>query len=44
MACGILTPRPEIEPGPSAVKVWGPNHQTAMELPEVQSFKNIYFS
>ena len=25
-ACGILVPRPGIEPRPSAVKVWSPNH------------------
>ena len=33
MACGILVPRPGIEPGPSAVKAWSPNHWTARELP-----------
>ena len=29
MACGILVPRPGIEPGPLAVRVWSPNHWTA---------------
>ena len=29
MACGILVPRPEIKPEPSAVKVWSPNHWTS---------------
>ena len=28
-ACRILVPQPGIEPGPSAVKVWSPNHWTA---------------
>ena len=34
-ACGILVPRPGIEPGPSpsAVKAPSPNHWTAMEFP-----------
>ena len=32
MACGILVPQPGIEPGPSAVKAWSPNHQTAREF------------
>ena len=30
---GILVPQPGIEPGPSAVKVWCPNHWTAKEFP-----------
>ena len=33
VACGILVPRPVIEPGPSAVKAWGPNLWTAREFP-----------
>ena len=33
MACRILVPWPGIEPTPSAVKVWGPNHCTTRELP-----------
>ena len=32
-ACGILVPQPGIEPGPSAVAVWGLNHWTAREFP-----------
>ena len=32
-ACGILVPQPGIEPGPLAVKMPSPNHQTARELP-----------
>ena len=32
MACGILVPQPGIEPGPSAVKAWSPNHWTAREF------------
>ena len=34
-ACGILVPRPGIEPRPSAVKVWSPNHWTAREFPQL---------
>ena len=32
-ACGILVPRPGIEPVPSAVKALSPNHWTAREFP-----------
>ena len=32
-ACGILVPQPGIEPGPSSVKAWSPNHLTAREVP-----------
>ena len=32
MACEILVPQPEIEPGPSAVRVGSPNHWTAREF------------
>ena len=35
MACGILVPRPGIEPGPLAVKVWSPNHWTTREFLQV---------
>ena len=31
LACGILVPRPEIQPQPSAVKVQSPNHWTPEE-------------
>ena len=34
-ACGILVPRPGIEPGPSAVTAQSPNHRTAREFPMV---------
>ena len=33
MACRVLVPQPRIEPGPSAKKVWSPNHWTAREFP-----------
>ena len=33
-ACGILVPRPGIEPAPPAVEAWSPNHQTAREVAE----------
>ena len=32
MTCGILVPRPGIDPMPSAVKVQSPNHWTAREF------------
>ena len=32
-ACGILFPRPGIEPVPPAVEVWSLNHWTAREVP-----------
>ena len=32
-ACGILVPRPGIEPRPPTVEAWSPNHWTARELP-----------
>ena len=31
--CGILVPRPGIEPGPSAVRAQSPNHWTARKFP-----------
>ena len=34
----ILVPWPGIEPVPSAVKVWSPNHWTAREFPKVFIF------
>ena len=39
-ACGILVPRPGIEPGPSAVKAPSPNHWTAREFPIFLIFKD----
>ena len=33
-ACGILVPRPGIEPAPSAVEVQSPNHWTARKVPQ----------
>ena len=38
MACGILVPQPGIEPAPSAVQVWRPNHWTARELIPCKSY------
>ena len=34
-ACGILVPRPGIEPRPSAVKARSPNHWNTREFPQV---------
>ena len=33
--CGILVPRPGIEPGPTAVKAPRPNHWTTREFPHI---------
>ena len=41
-ACGILVPRPGIEPGPSAVRAWSPNHWTAREFPKDSFIIRIY--
>ena len=35
MDCGILVPRPGIEPGPSVVKAWSPNHLTTGKFPTI---------
>ena len=32
-ACGILVPRPGIEPAPPALEAWSLNHWTAREVP-----------
>ena len=39
-ACAISVPPPGIEPVPSAVKAWSPNHWIAGEFP--RKFKMIY--
>ena len=36
--CGFFVPRLWIESGPSAVKVWSPNHLTAREFPPLQFY------
>ena len=36
--CGILVPRPGIEPGPLAVRVLSPNHWAAREFPLYSHF------
>ena len=33
-ACGILVPQQGIEPRPSALKAWSPNHWTTREFPQ----------
>ena len=43
MAYGILVPQPGIEPGPSAVRAWIPNHLTSAEFPR-WNFKILYFT
>ena len=40
-ACRLLGTHPGIEPGPSAVKVWSPNHWTAREFPQVCNFLKL---
>ena len=32
-ACGILVPRPGIEPTPPALEAWSPNHWMVREVP-----------
>ena len=43
MACGILVPRPGVEPKTSAVKAPSPNHWTAREFP-ITEFLNVIFN
>ena len=38
VACRILVPQLELEPGSSAVEAWNPNHWTARELPKEPKF------
>ena len=38
-ACGILVPRPGIEPVPPEVEAQSPNHRTAREVPQVTHLK-----
>ena len=40
-ACGILVPRPGIEPTPSAVKAPSPNHWTARDIPGITYFDDF---
>ena len=41
-ACGILVPRPGIEPMAPAVEVRSPNHWTAREVPVLVHFQTYY--
>ena len=43
-ACGILVPRPRVEPEPPAVEAWSLNHWTAREVPAQYIFKTANFS
>ena len=38
MACGILVPRPGMEPMPPALEAQGFNHWTAREVPRALTF------
>ena len=40
MTCGVLVPQPGIEPEPSAVRAWSPNHRTAREFLHFYNFLN----
>ena len=42
MACGVLVPWPGIEPRPLEVKSWSPNHRTARESLQFNSYTCIY--
>ena len=41
-ACGILVPRPGIQPVPPAVEAWSLNHWTTREVPTLSNFYLIY--
>ena len=43
-ACGILVPRPGIEPGAMAVKAPNPNHWTTREVPKDILFRILFHS
>ena len=43
-ACGILGPRPGIEPVSPAVEAGSPNHCTAREFPEASIFREAEHS
>ena len=49
MACGILAPWPELEPGPPALEAWSHNHWTIREVPRgvfliSLKYNDCYFS
>ena len=39
LQCGVLVPRPGIEPVPHALGVWSLNHWTAREVPCLHYFE-----
>ena len=41
MVCGILVPRPGIEPTPPALEVWSLNHWTTREVPNVFILRRV---
>ena len=41
MACGILVPRPGIEPVPPMVEAQSPNHWTDRKVPNIDFLKNF---
>ena len=43
-ACGILVPRPRIEPVPPALEAWSPNHWTAREVPRKIFISSLFYS
>ena len=42
MTCRILAPQPKIEPGPSAVEVWRPNHWRTRESPALDFLSTCF--
>ena len=44
VVCRILAPQPGIKPMPSAVEVWGLNHWTTRELPQIVIYGDIVHS
>ena len=43
VACGILVPRPGIEPVPPPLGVWSLNHWTTREVPKLCAFLTNFF-
>ena len=41
VACGILVPRPGVEPTPPALEAQSFNHWTAKEIPKIKVFCSV---
>ena len=40
-AYGILVPQPGIEPGPSAVRAWSPNHWNSQQSVNIKLYASV---